>query len=327
MEALKVFISHSFDNELEFENVVDWLEHLGVPYWRPTEMKSGGSLREQLRSAVQLCSVCVFVATRKSVESSWCGAELGAFWGAGIPIIVYVADPQMSDDLLPQILQGDLWERRLSRVAFRAAELVKQAQVADEGAGLSPTARISSMTVQQFQKFVVGAFSLVEAQVGNESGSRGDDRDLTSIASDVAGRILRGAEVTSRISEGESEDWKRRVLWVDDRPLNNRHERGAFESFGIEFALASSTDEAVEVLEGERFAAVISDMGRPESPRAGYELLEKIRDRGNVTPFFLYSGSDSPRHRREALDRGAQGVTNVADELIDMVTAALRELD
>ena len=231
-----------------------------------------------------------------------------------------------SDDALPPILQGDLWERKLSRVASGAAELVKQAQAAARDAELAPTAQVSSMTAEQMEKLVVGALSLVAAKAANTSGLRGEERDFDSLA-DAAGLILRGAVVTSQISEEESDDWKRKVLWVDDRPSNNKYERGAFESFGVEFTLALSTDEALQAVEGGKFAAIISDMGRPGNPRAGYELLAELRSRNDLTPFFLYSGSGAVEQRREALERGAQGSTNVADELIDMVTAALRQLD
>ncbi|MGH3943044.1 MAG: toll/interleukin-1 receptor domain-containing protein [Pseudonocardiaceae bacterium] len=84
---MTVFISHSFENQPEFENVTDWLDRLGVPYWRPAEIRSGASLRGQLREAVKECSVCIFLATHRSVTSSWCGAELGAFWGPGFPLL------------------------------------------------------------------------------------------------------------------------------------------------------------------------------------------------------------------------------------------------
>ena len=36
------------------------------------------------------------------------------------------------------------------------------------------------------------------------------------------------------------------VLWVDDRPDNNRFERQALEALGIRFALATSTEDALE---------------------------------------------------------------------------------
>ena len=77
---MQVFISHSIENKPEFENIADALEAAGISYWNPAEVKAGGSLREQLRAAVENCAVCVFVATQSSIRSSWCGAELGAFW-------------------------------------------------------------------------------------------------------------------------------------------------------------------------------------------------------------------------------------------------------
>src|SRR5262245_48315475 len=107
---MSVFISHSFENKVEFDNIVDALTHAGVEYWNPAEVKSGGSLRDQLRQAVDQCGLCVFIATHRSLKSSWCGAELGAFWGAGKPVIVYIADSSLADDELPPVVQGDVWE-------------------------------------------------------------------------------------------------------------------------------------------------------------------------------------------------------------------------
>ncbi len=65
-------------------------------------------------------------------------------------------------------------------------------------------------------------------------------------------------------------------------------------------------------------------MGRPEGPDAGYVLLEAVRAHDGRTPFFIYTGSDSPEHRREAARRGAQGFTSRPAELVDMVVGALR---
>lgn len=132
---MTAFISHSFQNRPEFENIADALAQQMVPYWNPSDVKPGASLREQLRSAVDRCEVCVFVATRHSINSSWCGAELGAFWGMGKPIIVYLAEPSLTDDELPPIVQGDVWERRIARIADRAKEVI-------DGASPSATKRI-----------------------------------------------------------------------------------------------------------------------------------------------------------------------------------------
>jgi CheY-like chemotaxis protein len=95
------------------------------------------------------------------------------------------------------------------------------------------------------------------------------------------------------------------------------------EPMGLVFTLAGSTADALQILSSRRFAAIISDMGRKEGPREGYKLLEALRAHDKTTPFFIYSGSNAPEHRREASMRGAQGSTNSAEELVEMVTRAL----
>src|SRR5262249_14747818 len=77
---------------------------------------AGASLAEQLRVAIVESKVCVFVATRDSVASNWCGAELGAFWGAGKPVVIWVAEASIPEAELPRQFQGQLFERRIARV-------------------------------------------------------------------------------------------------------------------------------------------------------------------------------------------------------------------
>src|SRR3546814_20403574 len=77
------------------------------------------------------------------------------------------------------------------------------------------------------------------------------------------------------------DSWMNHVLWVDDVPDNNVYERREFETVGLRFTLARSTEEAFERLSNLRFAAIISDMGRREGPRAGYVLLDRLRAQGD----------------------------------------------
>jgi len=113
------------------------------------------------------------------------------------------------------------------------------------------------------------------------------------------------------------------VLWVDDRPSNNVHERQSLEALGVSFVLATSTEEALEILKRQGFDAIISDMGRPPDAQAGYTLLDALRVKGDRTPFIIYAGSRAPEHRAEARRRGAVGCTNRADELFEMVLSTL----
>ena len=113
------------------------------------------------------------------------------------------------------------------------------------------------------------------------------------------------------------------VLWVDDHPNNNIHERQALEALGINFVLAVSTEEALERLNQQKFDAIISDMGRPLDNQAGYTLLDKLRSSGNQTSFVIYAGSKTPEHIGESRRRGAIGCTNNPNELFEMVLSAV----
>ena len=93
-------------------------------------------------------------------------------------------------------------------------------------------------------------------------------------------------------------------------------------TYGIDFVLAESTDVGVAGTEPPNFDAIISDMGRPPDPRAGYTLLEAVRRRGIQLPYFIYAGSRDPADVREALSRGAQGTTNRGDELLKLLLSA-----
>jgi len=119
--------------------------------------------------------------------------------------------------------------------------------------------------------------------------------------------------------------WRDHILWVDDRPENNTYERQAFETIGLRFTLALSTDEAFERLSQRKYAAIISDMGRREGPREGYVLLDRLRKDGDRTPLFFYAASNAPEHKRETREHGGQGCTNNAQELFEMVTRMLIE--
>jgi CheY-like chemotaxis protein len=318
---MPTFISHSFQNKPEFENIADALDQRGVPYWNPAEVKSGASLREQLRAAVEQCRVCIFVATRDAIESSWCGAELGAFWGTGKPIIVYLAEPSLSEDDLPPLVHGDVWERRISRVADRAKELLAQ-NSPSEPQTISKGTPLTNLTAEQLERLIIGAVSLAAASTKSDSGPA-SFQEVEQAVKGAAGKFLAGARATEYLASNTGDDWHNKILWVDDRPENNVYERQAMESMGLEFTLALSTTDALRILASRRFAAIISDMGRKEGPREGYVLLEAVREKDKTTPFFIYAGSRAPQHQREAALRGAQGTTNVPQELMDMVISAL----
>lgn len=117
------------------------------------------------------------------------------------------------------------------------------------------------------------------------------------------------------------------ALWVDDHPENNVMERQAVEALGVRFVLATSTEDALAKLGSQRFELIISDMGRPPDPQAGYTLLDSLRKSGDTTPFIIYASSNAAEHKKEARKRGALGSTNRPSELFQYVISALRLAD
>jgi hypothetical protein len=105
---MPIFVSHSFKDEAVYSALCLALDATGITRWDPESMALGDSLSSQLQSAIQACEVCVFVATRRSIESPWCLAELGAFWGSGKKVLMFMADPDLAEASLPPQFKGTL---------------------------------------------------------------------------------------------------------------------------------------------------------------------------------------------------------------------------
>lgn len=149
-------------------------------------------------------------------------------------------------------------------------------------------------------------------------------KDEKSIADEEIRKI---ADLVESVDPREKHSAKEKshILWVDDRPENNTYEWQAFEAVGLQLTSAFSTDAAFEKLSQSRYAAIISDMERPEGPREGYVLLDRLREEGDHTPLFFYTSSNAPEHKQETLEHGGQGSTNDPQELFEMVIKACIE--
>jgi len=177
-------------------------------------------------------------------------------------------------------------------------------------------------TVKRKTKEATEALQAAAANRAMASGAAGENAkslnppaaantiSVAAVAQSITPRVLRKA--------GEAI-----VLWVDDDPGFNVHERQALEAVGVEFDLAKTTEEALGLAAGRRYDAIITDMGRPRDNRAGYTLLQKLREAGDRTPVVVYSGSPKPEHRAEALEKGAFGATSRPDELFRLVLDAI----
>lgn len=133
------------------------------------------------------------------------------------------------------------------------------------------------------------------------------------------------ADILTEEQKASSLDRKRSVLWVDDRPENNAYGRIILEEMGIEVITALSTNQAMMWLKKSTVDVIISDMGRKEGSYEGYVLLDRLREKGDQTPFIIFAGSKKPKHVAEVIRRGGQGCTNNFTELLSIVTSFILE--
>jgi CheY-like chemotaxis protein len=118
-----------------------------------------------------------------------------------------------------------------------------------------------------------------------------------------------------------------RVLWIDDRPANNEHERKWLRPHGIVFDSVVSTEEALEQLTNESYDLVITDLGRQgssdRSSTAGAMLLEQPILRAGGPPVIIYAGAWAVAQRDDLVARGALEVTADREHLFATVLGVL----
>jgi CheY-like chemotaxis protein len=140
--------------------------------------------------------------------------------------------------------------------------------------------------------------------------------DVQSKLAELEKRLATSIPISTSREEPTTPAGKR-ILWVDDNPKNNSFVIATLEEKGARVDIATSTDEGVEKFRLMPYDIVISDMGRPESKRAGIDLVKEIRKSNRSIPFYIYCGSWAARNlRSDALEAGANDITASSTTLL-----------
>lgn len=108
------------------------------------------------------------------------------------------------------------------------------------------------------------------------------------------------------------------VLWVDDQPQNNSFLIANLESMGVSVKTVESTKLAMKVFRSGRYDRVISDMGRPESEKAGIELAQEIRKTDRNVPIHIFCGGWAAKNLKdEAINSGVNSITSSGTALLN----------
>jgi len=100
---------------------------------------------------------------------------------------------------------------------------------------------------------------------------------------------------------------KIRVLYVDDESALLELCKTFLERSGdFTVTISPSAPIAIELLEKEKFDAIVSDYQMPPE-MDGIEFLKHLRTKGNTTPFIIFTGKGREEVVVEALNAGADG--------------------
>jgi hypothetical protein len=125
---MSAYISYSDEDTGMITALRLGLQGQGVNVQDRSSMEGGGSRRDQLKKAIGECDVCIFLATQHSIESDWCKVEVGAFWGAGKGVIVFVADPSVTEEHVPPHLQEDIRHKDFGLVVRDVKKIIFEAE-------------------------------------------------------------------------------------------------------------------------------------------------------------------------------------------------------
>ncbi|MFP4001697.1 MAG: response regulator [Thermoplasmata archaeon] len=97
----------------------------------------------------------------------------------------------------------------------------------------------------------------------------------------------------------------KKVLFVDDNKLLRTQTKVQLESSPQKFEVdtASNVDKALELIEKDGYAAIISDYLMED--RDGLDLLKAVREDNEDLPFIMFTGKGNESVAQEALNLGA----------------------
>jgi len=92
------------------------------------------------------------------------------------------------------------------------------------------------------------------------------------------------------------------ILLAEDNLINQKVAQSIFKNIGYEIHIAKNGQEAVDMVEQEKFDVIFMDLLMPEMD--GYQACREIRKAGYEMPVIAMSADDDDLVRKAALEAG-----------------------
>lgn len=143
----------------------------------------------------------------------------------------------------------------------------------------------------------------------------------------LVGKFIEETPRNNKLQIGDQGKY-RRILWVDDYPINNVTVRDFFENQGVHFDIALSTEEGIKLYKKQLYDIIITDMGRGQESDAGIDLINKLRLLRCQEPIIVYCSHRAiEKYGDEAKRIGAYCVMNGVANIIALITDIYKTID
>lgn len=122
-----LFLSYCSKDAKAKQDLITFAQSLGITLKFDEEiLLPSNSISDRLRDEIERCDGCVWLLTENSLVSRWCAVEVGAFWGAKKPVVVYNPSGLNYDGPFQDLKQArslDDIKRALERLEVRSKPL------------------------------------------------------------------------------------------------------------------------------------------------------------------------------------------------------------
>lgn len=117
-ERQRVFLSHSFQNKKDIEELIPFLNSKNLPVWyAPIDIEYGDSIINKVEEGMEKSVCVIFWITKEYLNSRWCKKEMSSFLNRQISRNNILILPIVENDILEQDIPPFISELKYLRIS------------------------------------------------------------------------------------------------------------------------------------------------------------------------------------------------------------------
>ncbi len=246
----------------------------------------------------------------------------------GLPVYTFIKEDVLSDHklyeenkdktIISEITFPSIEKQNTAKYIFEFINMVRLRNCGNNIFPFKKESDIEDMLKKQWSSYFQ---KLIKEQFGKKEKS--DNNKLEKRVDELQSLIWRFINEAPREKDFQISQKKkyRKILWVDDYPINNESVIRFFEGQNIHFDIALTTEQGLKLYRKELYDLIITDMGRGNERNAGITLIKELNFLHCQVPVVVYcSKAAIKRYSNEAKKLGAYRVINGIADIISLIS-------